>query len=156
MHKDIIFFISSRGSTPYFEHLSKHLNLNSSVIWHKDLKWPGISFLRYAKKAELKKIVEYKILEKTNHKNSSTTQWYWNAYRTIKYLITVYRFIVYAHYFDSHPCEAIGIWNGHKYRMSIAVEVAKALKRKVIYFENGLLPNTTTVDPRGVNYFNSL
>ena len=55
-----------------------------------------------------------------------------------------------------HPNALIGLWNGAKFRARIVYMVAQALRRRVIFFENGVLPNTTTVDDRGINYNNSL
>ena len=58
--------------------------------------------------------------------------------------------------FLKHPNALIGLWNGAKFRSRIVYMVAKALRRRVVFFENGVLPNTTTVDDLGINYNNSL
>ena len=62
----------------------------------------------------------------------------------------------YSAYFMKSPSSLIGLWNGHKFRSSIVVLAAKRHKKKVVYFENGLLPNTTTMDDKGINDANSL
>jgi len=48
------------------------------------------------------------------------------------------------------------LWNGKKFHQAIAVEVAKHCAIKTVFFENGVLPNTTTMDFKGVNATNSL
>ena len=48
------------------------------------------------------------------------------------------------------------VWNGFKFRQNIVVVVAKELNTQVIYLENGLIPNMTTADNKGINYNNML
>lgn len=48
------------------------------------------------------------------------------------------------------------VWNGKKFHQAVAVEVAKYCDVKTVFFENGVLPNTTTMDFKGVNATNSL
>ena len=50
----------------------------------------------------------------------------------------------------------IGVWNGQKMPSSAVVVAAKLVNIPVVYFENGLLPNSVTCDWRGVNCENSL
>jgi capsular polysaccharide export protein len=58
--------------------------------------------------------------------------------------------------FESHPCETGIMWNGMKQPNRTPYVVAKAAGKKTQLFENGLLPNTTTLDMNGVNAFNSV
>ena len=48
------------------------------------------------------------------------------------------------------------IWNGGKFRQRIAIQIARLFDTKVYFFENGLLPNRIVLDPRGINYENSV
>ncbi len=48
------------------------------------------------------------------------------------------------------------LWNGKKFHQTLALEVAKSLNVKCIFFENGVLPDRTTMDFKGVNASNSL
>ena len=43
------------------------------------------------------------------------------------------------------------IWNGSSVERAAVMEAAKVYGAKTCFFENGLLPNTTTLDPKGVN-----
>lgn len=61
-----------------------------------------------------------------------------------------YRFIC------KYKIDLVCVWNGTLVPLAAAVRVARKLGRKTIFFENGYLPNTTTVDPKGVNNCNSL
>ena len=51
---------------------------------------------------------------------------------------------------------ALVVWNGEKYYQAIAVRVAQDLGVTVLRFENGVLPDTTTLDRRGINADNSV
>lgn len=55
-------------------------------------------------------------------------------------------------YIQKNKIDMVCIWNGNSVERAAVMEAAKAVRVKTIYFENGLLPNTTTADPEGVNY----
>ena len=152
----LIFFASKKTQLDYFILLSRHLECKSSVVWYKYIWIPSIRGLFKIPKDELKSIIKIKVKEKQNSSTNSKSQVYWLLYGIIKYLEAVYLFLKYFRYFKIHECEIIAVWNGNKLRQSIVVQVGKTLKKQLVYFENGLLPNTTTLDYRGVNAFNSL
>jgi len=54
------------------------------------------------------------------------------------------------------PVELVCVWNGINLPLACAARVAKKLGKKTLFFENGYLRDTTTLDPRGVNYQSSL
>jgi len=58
--------------------------------------------------------------------------------------------------FRDNDIENVILWNGMKQPNKTPYEVAKACGIKTQLFENGLLPNTTVLDPQGVNAKNSL
>lgn len=64
------------------------------------------------------------------------------------------------HYFykfiTQNNIDMVCVWNGTLPPLGAATCVAKKMGRKTMFFENGYLPNTTTVDPKGVNNNNSL
>ncbi len=62
---------------------------------------------------------------------------------------------VYGEIVKSNP-DIVCLWNGKKFHQAIVVEVAKIVGKKVLFFENGLLPNSTTMDFKGVNASNSV
>jgi capsular polysaccharide export protein len=69
------------------------------------------------------------------------------AYTAIRY---------FQKYITKNNVDLVCIWNGNLVPLASAVRVAHKLGKKTLTFENGLLPNTTTVDPQGVNNKNSL
>lgn len=82
-----------------------------------------------------------------------------------KYSGWMYRFLVFLEllfFYVSIKCkvkkndiDTILMWNGsHRYQRVISSLYQDKLR--LVYFENGLLPNTTTCDFKGVNYLNSV
>ena len=63
-------------------------------------------------------------------------------------------------YFYNYMCrvavDLVCVWNGLNIPVAAAMRVARKLDKKTAFFENGYLPDTTTLDPWGVNYKNSL
>ena len=58
--------------------------------------------------------------------------------------------------FQGGHYQLLGIWNGQKPPYSTVAKAAIDCGMQVTYFENGGLPDTTTVDNKGVNAWNSL
>ena len=61
-------------------------------------------------------------------------------------------FTYFYNYIRNNKIDMVCVWNGNGAERSAVMESAKALEAKTIFFENGLLPNTSTMDPKGVNY----
>ena len=59
-------------------------------------------------------------------------------------------------YLNKHKIDLVCVWNGTLVPLAAATRIARKTGRQTLFFENGYLPNTTTVDPCGVNYANSL
>lgn len=59
-------------------------------------------------------------------------------------------------YITKNNIDLVCVWNGTLVPLGAATRVAQKLGCKTLFFENGYLPNTTTVDPIGVNNNNSL
>ncbi len=55
-----------------------------------------------------------------------------------------------------HQPDAIGVWGGQSVDVKAAITAAADLGVPSYVFECGLLPRTTTCDPRGVNFDNSV
>lgn len=59
-------------------------------------------------------------------------------------------------YFKDNQIDMVCVWNGNRPTLAAAIFVARKMGIKTLFFENGLLPKTTTVDSKGVNFKNSL
>jgi len=157
-----ILFFAARGlQREYFNSLSHHLYCPSKVVWYKDIILPSITGIKFLGQANLAYIIDLKIREKQNAAPTivSAGQYknlYWRIYAFIRRIGASLLFLQYFRYIQNNPAEFVAVWNGNKLRQAIVVQAVKCLGRECVYFENGLLPNTTTLDFQGVNAFNSL
>lgn len=94
--------------------------------------------------------------QRINYPALAKYSWCWRLYCLIAYRTESARFFHYYHIFNKLSCEAVAIWNGQKQPYLTMVKAAEHAKKRILFFENGLLPNTTTADYNGVNAHNSL
>lgn len=80
----------------------------------------------------------------------------WRIYCRFAQLTERARLGHYFYLFNRLDCEAVAIWNGQRQPYLTMVKAAQMANKRVLYFENGLLPDTSTADYRGVNAFNSV
>lgn len=61
---------------------------------------------------------------------------------------------LYSNYFEflkSKKFSILVVWGAYRLKQSLIIHAAKNLGLQIIYIENGFFPNTTCVDPKGVN-----
>lgn len=149
---NILLISSSRSRTKYFNEIAKNLNLNVMVIANP------ISFnigevLNIKKRFNFEAVFEEKFREiEMKYPN----RLYKNIYKKYIKFITPFIANAYEKEMRKQPLDIVGLWNGKKFPELIALSVAKALDIKCFYFENGLFPNTTVLDLKGVNASNSV
>nr|VFJ94294.1 MAG: Methyltransferase domain-containing protein [Candidatus Kentron sp. H]VFJ94838.1 MAG: Methyltransferase domain-containing protein [Candidatus Kentron sp. H]VFK01303.1 MAG: Methyltransferase domain-containing protein [Candidatus Kentron sp. H] len=141
------------GKAPYFEVAAQNLQTVSLERIRKDL---GASFrLRDVFDVGLKQVDEaisyYMAKYKEDHHYLMATLKILNF--RMKAAIKISKFI---NYLKIRNPDLIILWNGLRLNEQCVSQAAKKLNIPVLYMENGLLPNTTTLDPRGVNYLNSV
>lgn len=78
------------------------------------------------------------------------------VYRKILDIRARLYFSRYYTFFSTIDEQYFSIWNGYYLADKALVLAGEKHGKTPIYFENGLLPNTTTVDAKGINYANSL
>ncbi|NND64589.1 MAG: capsular biosynthesis protein [Gammaproteobacteria bacterium] len=94
--------------------------------------------------------------QKINHPKLSSMKPLWWLIRRFVLWYERCRYFNYLALFTGLDTKAIGIWNGQKQPYLTIAEAARAAGKRVLYFENGVMPNTTTIDYQGVNAANSL
>jgi len=148
----LLFFAVTKQQYNYFQNLSNYLPYYSKVQFFSslNLSFRGLSLL---KNIDQKAILDTKYKE-IEVKYSSKLQKY--LYKKLLQFrlpwVVMMAFKVLNHYKPDY----IIVWNGKKFYQEIVLEVAKILEVKPIFFENGVLPNSTTMDFMGVNASNSL
>ena len=153
-----ILFISRRNNQArYFSRLSASLPFDSAV--HIIGTPSGLTFqslvcgLRY----DTRSVVATQLLRRANkYPRLAGHRWLAALYAPIVSIKEKLRYARYHALFAKRRPESIGLWNGKKLPTVTIVAVAKDLGVPVWYFENGLLPGTCSLDPRGVNASSSL
>jgi capsular polysaccharide export protein len=81
---------------------------------------------------------------------------FWLPYTWCRLLLERFRIGKYLAYFLRERVDYVGVWNGQKKPGATIAAAAELAGAQPVFFENGLLPKTTTVDLEGVNARNSL
>ncbi|MDM5271269.1 hypothetical protein PGH07_03685 [Sulfurovum sp. zt1-1] len=148
----LLFFSVTKHQYRYFETLKKSFNYTS-----KHLFFPSFSFslkgFRYTKQLVLTDIFAIKFKEIDCKYTNPVTKFFYKLLLKLQTPWIVSS--VYSQLKVFKPDYLI-VWNGKKFHQAIAVEIAKNLHIQPVFFENGVLPNTTTMDFKGVNASNSV
>ncbi|MBE1288063.1 MAG: capsular biosynthesis protein [Alteromonadaceae bacterium] len=151
-------FITRKSSHyRYYQKLLTYFASDAQLLTIKGLVLPRFEYWPDLQKLDVNDLVDVHIQRKqARHPLLQKFAW-------IRSLATSYyryreqvRATYYFAYFTKHQPQKIVLWNGMKQPNKTPVEVARALNIPVFLFENGLLPNTTVLDPKGVNALNSL
>jgi capsular polysaccharide export protein len=137
----------------FFEKLLGHCNTNKVNIlttrYSMKISFEG---MRYLGTVDLKKACVFAVAEFYAKNSIKIPKIFLIVFFRVLSWINFLRY--YALLDDSY--EKVLIWNGGKFRETIAIEVAKIRDIKVYFFENGLLPNTLVFDAKGINANNSV
>lgn len=151
--RQIIFISVAKHHNQYFRKLLKNTGLPGEVAgWRAILKnWRPIPCSKITA-AEYKKISNEKIQERRLKNKKTSILYKLSLHLELRLIATALSLMIR----KGTVTPAIGVWNGsHRYH-KIAKELMKKNSGTMLYFENGLLPNTTTLDCKGVNYDNSI
>jgi capsular polysaccharide export protein len=152
-----ILFVSSRGSQyRYYQALSKVISMPSKVV----TLLPGFSFKVFSSGLTLDVIKEgidfHLERKKRKYKGVSPSVILWGCYVFFSALYFSLIYLKFKRYLGVYNPKIVCIWNGHRLPEMAIRAAAKDFNIRIAYFENGLLPNTTTMDFSGVNAFSSI
>jgi len=148
----ILFLGLTKAQYIYFKKLNRNLNCTSKVIFFPSI---FISFraLKVLKKINIKSALNIKFFEvDIKYKNRFHNILYkiFLRFEAIWFLMSIY------FYLEKYKPEFLALWNGKKFHQRLALEVAELFNIKPLFFENGVMPNTTTLDLKGVNASSSI
>ena len=135
----------------YFNRLLNETELQGKVVSPQHMPWPrSLRISRIVSRIDWPSLIEEKCEERRVKKKNNGT-----LYRLLLRLELLWMALRAQALLDRERPDALAFWNGaHRYcRLLAALAPAGC---KTFFFENGLLPDTTTVDPRGVNYLNAV
>jgi capsular polysaccharide export protein len=121
---------------------------------------PGFSFKVFSSGLTLDVIKEgidfHLERKKRKYKGVSPSVILWGCYVVFSALYFSLIYLKFKRYLGVYNPKVVCIWNGHRLPEMAIRAAAKDFNIRIAYFENGLLPNTTTMDFSGVNAFSSL
>lgn len=154
---DLLFITRRNSHGKYFKKLSENMTINSAVHYYGLAYLPALKKRQYWSKFELDNIIERQLIKKIhNHPFLFRPTFVKNCYRIFSTFAEKLRVIKYIALLSKLQPHAIALWNGNKLPSETVALVAKHLGITVWHFENGIVPNTTTLDAKGVNALNSL
>jgi capsular polysaccharide export protein len=157
MMKKIVFVANSSKRYRYYSLIANRIKNQAQVIFPV---YPTLSLLLGAfKKAPVDEgelLDSHLRRQKINYPALSKSPLLWKVFCFFAYVTERSRFYHYYHIFKKLDCETVAIWNGQKQPYITMVKAAEFAKKRILFFENGLLPNTTTADYAGVNAHNCL
>jgi capsular polysaccharide export protein len=147
----VLFLALAKHQKNYFQSLLDSTELRGRVVVPAELPFPELSAIgRAMTQVDWHALIEEKCRERAVKKRYHG--WLYRLLLRLELLVMALRF---AALLDKERADAVAVWNGgHRYCSLLTSMCGQEVR--TFYFENGLLPNTTTLDPRGVNYRNSL
>lgn len=135
----------------YFSRLLAETDLQGKVVTPRDMPWPRLSQISSVlSRIDWQRLIDEKCEERQVKKKSNGC-----VYRQLLRLELLWTALRAQALLDRERPDVLAFWNGaHRYSRLLAALAPPGCK--TFFFENGLLPDTTTVDPRGVNYLNSV
>lgn len=157
MTQKIVFVANSSKRYRYYRLIAERCKAQAKVIFPV---YPSLSLLfgAFTKPPfdENTLLVAHLQRQASNYPKLTKSALLWKLYCAMARITERARFGHYFALFSRLDCEAVAIWNGQRQPYLTMVAAAKQANKRVLYFENGLLPDTTTADYSGVNAFNSL
>jgi capsular polysaccharide export protein len=153
----LVFFAARNHHVTYFEQLRRGIGMPAVVVRHNRAHWPSFECLPDSTRGNIREIVRVKLRAVAQARPNHRLPWIVELLlNVLLHVATCYRILCYVRLFRATKLTWLGVWNGVKFNRALAIEAARILGAGIIYFENGLLPDTTTVDSAGVNYANSM
>lgn len=103
---------------------------------------------------EIDEIIQFLLLKAKYRKFSLPRRFFYTRKVLTNKVYSAIQF--FNRYIRDNNIDMVCVWNGTLIPLAVATRVAQKLGKKTLFFENGYLPGTTTVDPKGVNNRNSL
>ena len=136
----------------YYQALEQQLDLTAALV---QLKVRPTDLLRNCplSREQIDQQIHYQTLRRAG-KLARKSPWPQVLLAVYKWLYRL-QFRAYFHFASNAYSRlkpgCICLWNGHRLREKAALAAARHLNIPVLIFENGYLPNTTSIDPQGVN-----
>lgn len=147
----VLFLALAKHQKNYFQSLLADTELQGRVVVPAELPLPDLGAIgRAVARVDWRSLVEEKCRERAVKR-----RYHGRFYRLLLRLELLVMALRFAAVLGKERPDAVAVWNGgHRYCSLLTSMCGPEVR--TFFFENGLLPDTTTLDPRGVNYRNSV
>ena len=146
-----LFFSLAKHQSKYFKRLLEAPELSGVVRLPADMPWPRIfDMARVIRRLDWSQLIEDKCQERQVKAKYAGV-----FYQLLLRLELLFIALRAQALLDQEQPQVLVLWNGSHRYCQILLALLPAGTRTA-FFENGLLPNTTTFDPQGVNFRNSV
>jgi len=150
-------FISRKNvHARYYKILTKRLQLDCELYVMGMPKWSALSYLKQAFSANFDQILNEQLQRKQAYNKIWNNPLLASLYSITLTFLERLRYAKYLAILKQKKPTHLVIWNGQKLPNITVVKAAKSLNINIFYFENGLLPDTVSLDPKGINFLSSL
>jgi len=162
MENKFLFMARGPSHVKYFKKLSAYFKSHKqiNIIVYRPSKsifnLKALKYINIIKPAILKGSLALHFSKKKKAHPILSESLFWPIYCFIRSLLEYYYVAKHCAVIKKIDPTVVGVWNGQKFPSSSIMIAAKILKKQVLYFENGLIPNTTVCDWKGVNCENSI
>ena len=148
----VLSFAFTKHQYRYFEQLKNNLSFEQKNIFFPTIIFPS-NIRDISNKLDLDNIIaqKYKEIDSKYKDGLKKSLYKWFIRFQIPWIVNVANKNIK----EFNP-DIIFLWNGKKFHQAIVLQVAKLYDKKCAFFENGVLPDTTTLDFKGVNATNSI
>ncbi|NLY04435.1 MAG: capsular biosynthesis protein, partial [Campylobacter sp.] len=139
------------------KHQFSYFSKISSFIGRGVVSYPVFTLrgLRHFSIKEIRSINWFEIIDEKCREREVKQKRSGRLYKFLVLLELLLFYLSIKYRVEKDSVDTILMWNGsHRYQRVISSLYQSKLR--LVYFENGLLPNTTTCDFKGVNYLNSV
>lgn len=153
---DYLFITRKNVHARYYKKLVDKLGVQCKLHVMGAPKISSLMYLRTASTKNFEDILQKQIKRKRAQSNFWNIQIVEKIYTSVMRIHEKLRFAKYIALLKEQKAKNVIVWNGKKLPNITVVMAAEHLGINVFYFENGLIPGTTTLDPKGVNASSSL
>lgn len=155
----ILFFATNRHQETYFRKLLEIIREgDEGILLHqRRLAWMAPVFTFRRTHLDLIKEVLTIRLSYFYNKTGRNRNLFWQIVMSVFYFLSTTLFISKMRkILSTTKIDMVVLWNDMKWHQYVIKTLAQNSSIKTIFFENGALPNTVTLDSKGVNFNNSV
>lgn len=146
-----LFFSLAKHQSQYFQLLLEQPGMQGRVRTPRQMPFPALGAIRRV----IARIDWAKLVEEKCQERRVKDKYQGLAYRLLLRLEMLVMALRAQALLDRERPDVVVVWNGsNRYCQLLLALLPEGIR--TFFFENGLLPDTTTLDRRGVNYHNSV